>query len=222
MLDIASGTGRYAGELLERECRVGLNDLSEKNMALTRRRLGHDSRILHTEVSNALDADIWERETWDAILLLGPIYHMSSRKNRLALLQRAAQHVKKGGHVFTAFMSRTAALLYGLKHNPAGIRNPSGAWQFWETGTDEAFVEATEWFVNAYFSLPGEIDPLVKEAGLVPLHLAGIEGVFGENMELFHRLDKELKKEWTDFILTHCEDIHMVHASKHLLSVARK
>jgi S-adenosylmethionine-dependent methyltransferase len=222
VLDIACGTGRYAQKLLQKGFLLGLNDLSDSNMALTLERLGNHPHILHTEVSDALDAGIWQKEPWDSILLLGPLYHLIEREERLVILRKAAHAVKKGGYVFTAFMSRTSALLYGLKNNPEGILSNRGTSQLWNTGSDNEFIEGTEWFVNAYFSFPEEIEPLVKEAGLNPVHLAGIEGVFGEHMHLYHGLRSDLKKAWMKFIMGHSEDIHMVHTSKHLLSVSQR
>jgi hypothetical protein len=116
-------------------------------------------------------------------------------------------------------MSRMAALLYGLKNNPEGIKDPEGVIKLWSTGTDETFVEGTRWFTNAYFSFPEEIHPLMNEAGLKPLHLAGIEGIFGEHMDLFHNMEDDLQRKWMDFVIERCEERHMVYSSKHLLSV---
>lgn len=221
VLDVACGTGKYAQKLLDRGVRLALNDLSDKNMELTLQRVGNHSNLIHSSVSDARYSDIWDRELWDAILILGPLYHMSERSDRVKLLQRAKNAVKKDGYLFLAFMSRTAGLLYGVKNNPGGIRKGLGALQFWYNGTDDEFIEATKWFINAYFSFPEEIDPLVREAGLEPLHLAGIEGIFGENMQLFHEMDDGLKQDWMNFIMEHCEDVHMVHSSKHHLCVCR-
>jgi len=222
VLDIACGTGRYAEMLLERGCLLGLNDLSENEMSLTLDRLGDHPGILHTDVSDALYSGIWDLEQWDAILILGPLYHMADRSDRLALLRRARESVRPGGLLFLAFMSRTAALLYGIRNNPAGISRTWGALQFWYTGTDDEFIEGTRWFVNAYFSFPEEIDPLVTEAGLEPLHLAGIEGIFGEHMKLFHQMDPEIRTKWMDFVISQREEKHMIQVSKHLLSVCRR
>jgi len=221
VLDVACGTGKYALQLLERGVRLGLNDLSDKNMELTMQRVGSHPNLIHTATSNALYSDIWDRELWDAILILGPLYHMTERSDRVRILKRARHALKKEGHLFLGFMSRTAGLLYGVKNNPEGIQKSFGALQFWYTGTDDQFIEATKWFINAYFSFPEEIEPLVREAGLEPLHLAGIEGIFGENMELFHGLDDTLKQDWMNFIIDHCEDIHMIQTSKHHLCVCR-
>jgi SAM-dependent methyltransferase len=221
ILDISCGTGRYARSLLEKGYLLGLNDLSEKNMELTLERTDKHPNIILSTVSDALDSSIWNAEEWDAILMLGPLYHMIQKRKRLELLKKAQSSVKTNGWVYSAFMSRTAALLYGLKNNPDGIRKANGARKLWKTGTDDDFVEGTQWFTHAYFSFPEDIDPLITDAGLTPVHLAGVEGIFGENMGLFHSLDEELKQQWMDFIIEHCEDIHMVHSSKHLLSVSQ-
>jgi hypothetical protein len=113
-------------------------------------------------------------------------------------------------------------MVYGVKNNPRGILHPDGVEMLWRTGADERFVEATDLFVSAYFSHPEEINPLIEKAGLEPLHLAGVEGIFGERFELYHQLEERLKKPWMDFIIKHCEDPYMVCQAKHLLSVARK
>ncbi|MFW5644327.1 MAG: class I SAM-dependent methyltransferase [Bacteroidota bacterium] len=222
ILDVSCGTGRYARLLLDKGYKLGLNDLSENNMKLTMQRVGSHPGVLHTDTANALETDIWGKEEWDAILILGPLYHLTDQEKRLRLLHMAENAVKTNGYIYLAFMSRIGALLYGLKRNPEGIEKPNGAYTLWETGTDTNFVEGTEWFTNAYFVFPEEIDPFVWKAGLEPLHLAGVEGIFGENMHLYHNLNERLKKKWMEFILNTCEDMHMIDNSKHLLSVGKK
>lgn len=223
ILDVACGTGRIPKILLEKGFRMGLNDISDRNTALVRKRLDDHPDLLFVTRSDALETrDRWQEHAWNAILVLGPLYHMISKEKRLQMLQRAKELVKPGGYIFSAFMTRTGALVYGLKKNPSGILYKDGVRKLWNTGTDDRFVEATEWFTNAYFAHPEEVAPLIEEAGLEPLHLAGAEGVFGDRFELYHRLEPHLKKPWMDFILENCEDLHMIQNAKHLLSVARK
>ena len=224
IFDVACGTGRIARELLSKGYFMGLNDLSDRNVELVKERMGTNRNILFIECSDALESTGWKRKNknWDAIFILGPLYHMISKERRLEVLRLAREHVKEGGYVFSAFMTRMGALVYGLKHNPGGILYPDGAKKLWETGTDDRFVEATEWFTHAYFAHPEEVNPLIEQAGLEPLHLAGVEGIFGERFELYHQLDNNLKKAWMDFIIENCEESHMINHAKHLLSVARK
>ncbi len=222
ILDVACGTGRIAGLLLNQGYKVGLNDLSDENIKLVRKRIGDHPNALFIERSDALESKIWEKTSWDCIFILGPLYHMISIKKRLKVLGLAVAHLKSGGFVFSSFMTRTGALIYGLKNNPKGILYPDGAQKLWKTGTDDTFVEATEWFTNAYFAHPDEVNPLVEKAGLKPLHLAGAEGPFGERFELYHQLDHHLQNEWMKFVIEHAEDKHMMNLAKHLLSVAQK
>ena len=222
IFDVACGTGRIANLLMEKGYYMGLNDISDKNIELVKQRSGDDPNILFIECADALDTKTWDHEKkWDAVLILGPMYHMISKEKRLKVLKLAGEHLKPGGYLFTSFMTRVGALVYGIKNNPKGILYPDGAGKLWETGTDDRFVEATEWFTNAYFSHPEEVNPLIEQAGFQPLHLAGAEGVFGERFELYHQLEDHLKQAWMDFIVTHCEDPHMVNNAKHLLSVSK-
>lgn len=221
ILDVACGTGRYAELLLKKGYHVALNDISEKNIELSKQRIGNHKNFINASAGNALASSLWEQRQWDAVLMLGPMYHLVEYQSRLDLLKKATRHIKKGGYLYTAFMTRTGALIYGIKNNPEGIRSPNGALKLWETGTDDDFVEATKWFTHAYFSHPEEINPLLEKSGLEPLHLAGAEGIFGERFEEFHKLPEHLKNQWMQFIIDHCEDPHMLGHSKHLLSVSR-
>lgn len=221
LFDAACGTGRIARLLLDEGYLVGLNDLSDNNIKLVTQRLGNHSNILFIERSDVIDSQGWNKFKWDGVFLLGPLYHMISRKQRLALLSLARENVKPGGYIFSSYMTRIGALVYGVKNNPEGILHPEEVKKLWETGTDDRFVEGTKWFTHSYFSHPEEVDPLIKEAGLLPLHLAGVEGLFGERFDLYHKLENKLKRPWMDFTIKYCEDIHMINQAKHLLSVAK-
>ncbi len=222
ILDAACGTGHYAQELLKKGYQVALNDLAEKNIDRTRKRVKNHSNLLFISQSDVMNSRIWKSKSWDSILLLGPLYHLPDENDRISLLKKAKKALKDNGILFCAFMNRTLAMVYGLKNNPEGILSPKGAKKMWQTGSDTDFVEQSEYFNHAYFSFPKEINPLIKQAGLIPLHLAGAEGFFSERFELFHQLPDSLKKNWKDFIIKHCEDEHMIHHSKHLLSVSKK
>jgi S-adenosylmethionine-dependent methyltransferase len=151
IFDVACGTGRIARVMLNKGYFMGLNDLSDRNVELVKERMGSNRNILFIECSDALKSEGWKRQKWNAVFILGPLYHLISRERRLEVLRLAREHVKPGGYVFSAFMTRMGALVYGLKHNPKGILYSDGAKKLWETGTDDRFVEATEWFYPRLF-----------------------------------------------------------------------
>lgn len=222
IFDVACGTGRFAKLLLDKGFFMGLNDLSDKNIELVKQRLNSNRNILFIERSDARESAQWASRKWEAIFIMGPLYHMINRDGRLKILEMANHNLKPGGFVFSSFMTRLGALVYGLKHNPKGILYSDGARKLWQTGTDNRFVEDTEYFTNAWFSHPHQVNPLIEQAGFIPLHLAGAEGIFGERFELYHQLDEELKRKWMEFVIENCEDPYMINQSKHLLSVAQK
>ncbi|MFW5762287.1 MAG: class I SAM-dependent methyltransferase, partial [Cyclobacteriaceae bacterium] len=217
ILDVSSGTGRYGQNLLNLGYKVAFNDLAEKNIQLVKERLQDHENFLAAETNEALATNLWSKENWDAILILGPLYHYISNQKRVAILNKAREHCKKNGYIFSAFMSRIGALVFGMKHNPDGIFSPRGAYHLWEKGFDENFVESTETFAGAhvYFSNPDEIIPLIESAGLKSLHLAGIEGLFGERFAEYHQMTDDQKKAWLDLVIQFAEDKPMVYNSKH-------
>lgn len=222
VFDAACGTGHYLKELLDKGYEAGGNDLSPENIKMAKKKVNDHPGLLFLHSGDALNPDMWKEDQWDAILLLGPEYHLISRKKRVELLKLAKNSVKKGGFVFTGFMSRTMAMVFGLKNNPNGIAKEHGAEELWMKGKDERFIEGTEEFNHAYFVHPEEIDQLVNSAGLHPVNLIGLEGIFGERFELYHELNDELKSKWLKFIMDHCEETPMIHNSKHLLSISKK
>jgi SAM-dependent methyltransferase len=54
-------------------------------------------------------------ESWDVVLLLGPLYHLTEREGRLQALREARRVLRPGRPVFGAAISRFASLLDGFR-----------------------------------------------------------------------------------------------------------
>ena len=224
ILDLACGTGHYAERFIKEGYLVALNDLSDQNIQLVRERFSDVDQVLAIDQSAAIDTELWDLAKWDAVMMLGPLYHYYDVSRRKKLLNKANEKLKIGGLIYSAFMSRTGGLIFGMKHNPEGIFSQNGSKQLWEEGIGKHFVEDTDTFKNAhvYFSDPAEIYPLIKSTGFRQQHLVGIEGIFGERFDDYHRMDPSQKVAWLEFVQKHAEEPAMIYNSKHLLSVASK
>jgi ubiquinone/menaquinone biosynthesis C-methylase UbiE len=166
----------------------------------------------------------WDDDSAEAVLLLGPLYHLSSREERLRALREAYRIVRPGGVLAAAAISRFAStydgLLRGFLKDPGfeeiverdvregQHRNPSGR---------------AEWFTSAYFHLPEEVEEEVGEAGFEVEALVGIEGPGW----VLANLDQWLEDSaWRSRLLEAIRRVEkepsLLGASAHILVVGRR
>jgi SAM-dependent methyltransferase len=159
----------------------------------------------------------------DIVLLLGPLYHLVDRTDRLQALSEAHRVLRPGGFAFVAVISRYAALFdllvrLGRLHEPEvfGIVKEAV-----ETGVFRGHLSGL--FTTAYFHLPQELAQEVLEVGFELSALLNIEGPgfllsdFAANWS-----DPQKRKAILDAArLVESKD-EMLAASSHILAVARK
>ena len=119
VIDIGAGPGRYAEYLLQRNCKVGLVDLSAKSLKAFSDRIEKSccrSNVIFNQVSCATQLDWIGGNTADAILLMGPMYHLINEGHRNIALANCRRILKPGGFLFTVFLTP-----YSLVHNSEKI-----------------------------------------------------------------------------------------------------
>jgi len=226
LLDVACGTGRYAEVLLKEGLQVGMSDLSSKLLMRAMERVGRNPGVttepLFARVGNALRASSWQGGPWDGALLLGPMYHLLEREERLSVLSLARKNIKRNGYLFASFIPRMAAVWDGLARWPEGIFFNKQVDKLMQTGKGFNFARDADHFPGTYFCEPQEISPMLEEAGFSVLHLAGTEGPFGGRVARFHELlPPRLKTAWKDFVIRYSDSPEMVMTSEHILAVGK-
>ena len=109
--DIGVGTGHYADLLAKRDCILYLIDLSQRLLDATRARLQKadcDRQILATYNISATNLEPLPPATCDAVLLLGPLYHLCSLEERQRAVAEATRILKPNGIIFAAGINRLA------------------------------------------------------------------------------------------------------------------
>ncbi len=115
VLDIGGGAGFYSFWLQEKGHNVTLIDLSSENIELVRRYSEATGRKLKKfETGDAVDLN-FSNEQFDLVLLLGPLYHLTDRFERIKALKEAGRVLKPGGVLISALFPVMLRLLMVFK-----------------------------------------------------------------------------------------------------------
>jgi SAM-dependent methyltransferase len=113
----------------------------------------------------------------DAVLLLGPLYHLIEREERLRALREAHRLLKPGGAIFAATVSRFASLIDGLARDL--VSDPdfvSILMQDLQSGQHRNPTNNPAYFTTAFFHHPDELKLEMEDAGFQVEKLVGVEG----------------------------------------------
>ena len=108
LLDVGGATGGYAAPLAERGYRVQVVDPVPEHVAEAAARPGVSAVVGDARALPVNDGAA------DAVLLLGPLYHLTDRSERVRAWQEAARATRDGGVVVAATISRYASLFDGF------------------------------------------------------------------------------------------------------------
>jgi ubiquinone/menaquinone biosynthesis C-methylase UbiE len=224
VVDVGGGSGAYSCWLASLGYKAHLVDPVPKHIKQAVARSARQARPLATmRVGDARHLEQADNFA-DAVLLLGPLYHLTRREERIAALREAFRVLRPGGLLFGAAISRFASLFDSLA---------SG---FFEDRQFEKILEQdladgqhrnptanSDYFTTAFFHRPEELADEVKEAGFESGELVAIEGP-GWVARDFTRLwsNQRQRSRLLDCIRKVEREPAILGASSHLMAMARK
>jgi SAM-dependent methyltransferase len=171
--DIGGGPGRYAEWLADLGHRVEHRDLMPAHVAQVASLARPE---INSAVGDARALDLAD-DSVDAALLLGPLYHLRDRDDRVLALREAARVVRPGGHVFAAVISRWAPRLDGVIADKLYQPLPILLDLVDEVEQAGDLPPAHPGGFAAYTHRPDDLRSEVLEAGLAVEELVGVEGL---------------------------------------------
>lgn len=229
ILDIGGGPGRYALHLTQLGYEVLLIDISRRSLDLAIEKSVAAGIYLPPPLQgDALRlpdraAAVTEDYTgvFDAVLLMGPLYHLMNFEDRLAAVIEAWRVLRPGGFIFAAFLTRFAPLRDVATHSPGWIvEHPRRYHQLLATGRNPDHEGSK--FPDSYFAHPDEIEPLMKAGGFSMAALQGCEGLLAGHEEAVNATDGKLWDAWVELNYQVGREPSLRGASDHLLYVGRK
>lgn len=233
--DIGGGYGEYSWWLASLGYEVHLFDLSEKNIEMSKE-LGPehpDCKLASAEVCDALSVPRKDKSA-DAVLLMGPLYHITDYDERIAAIKESRRLLKDGGVLFAAALTPYSVLLHNITvYNPFGD-NPD------KTLEDSDFMKMVEREIkdgnhinpdNTVYNGIGSAHLHTAKALKGELYCGGFESVIVHGIMGGAWLAKDIDELWknevsrnalmrTVRLLDTCEEV--MGLSGHLLAVSVK
>ncbi len=219
VVDVGGATGVYARPLAEAGYAVQVIDPVPEHVAAAGALPGVTAVLGDARELPEPDASA------DAVLLLGPLYHLPERADRVAAWREAARTVRPGGVVAGAAISRFASLFDGVvKGYHAEPEFVSIVERTLGDGVHRNVGAQPRWFTSAYFHRPEEPAVEAAEAGLAGARTVAVEGpVWMTGTRLTEFLaDARLAGIMLDMLRRVEAEPSLLGASGHLLTIAHR
>ncbi len=159
----------------------------------------------------------------DAVLLLGPLYHLTERADRLQALREAHRVLRPHGLLVAAAISRFASFVAGLAFGT--FSDP----HFREivsadlaSGQHRNPTDNLSYFTTAYFHRPEELLSEIRDAGFEMVELLSVEGPIWSTAHFQSAWsDGVQRKALLNDLASIEREPSVIGASAHILAIAR-
>jgi S-adenosylmethionine-dependent methyltransferase len=222
ILEIGAATGRYTLALCRRGYSVTAVDLSAGLLERCKLRLADEELDGQAQfvVADARDLHALPAMAFDAVLLMGPLYHLIFEEDRRQAIRQAADRLRSGGLLFSAHLSRLGLLGDLMKKAPEWIERREEVRFMLDHGRRPD--DQPRGGFRGHFARVSEIRPQHEALGIQTLVLAGIEPAISADDESYNKLRATQRDLWLDLLEEVSSDETTVGASRHLLYVGRK
>lgn len=209
VLDSCAGSGVYSYYLAEQGHLVTAGDIVPHNVKLIREKQKKTPLLSAVYHGDALDLSRFAGASFDAVLLMGALYHFHDPADRRRAVKESLRLLKEDGLFFCTYMNRYAVIL----NNSAGsLDNIGEILSFAREGKEGIF----------YASTPEEMKGLMEECRVEKLCHLALDGVSAFLRETAGILDEEGAQRWRDYHLATCEVPSLLGYSYHNMLIGKK
>ena len=210
ILDIGAGAGEYSIYFAEKGYSISAIELSDNNIKAFRNKITPEMKIDLCQ-GNALDLSRYQSNSFDVILLFGPLYHLHKKEDRLKCIEEAKRVLKPDGTIFFAFIQNDMVILTEMCYDKEYLKG--------NTYDHTTFKVEDFPFV---FSSVDECRELLSLSGINVIHEIASDGASELLQDKINELDDESYNQYIKYHFHICEKKEMLGMSNHLLFVGRK
>lgn len=211
ILDLGGGAGKYSIELAMQGYNVTLADLSERLLEQAKTYVDENKLppLKSYDAVNAIDLSCYDNESFDVVILFGPLYHLLDSKERNKCISEVWRVLKFNGIIFASFIPYLSGAVGAI----------SRALYFSEQVNEENLSEVFEsgrfnnnvnvGFQEGYYPESKEIEQLFRKHNFSQILLRSIRGLgynkeeklyelSNKNISLFNKMIELLNKTSTN------------------------
>ena len=207
ILDIGAGAGEYSLYFARKGYSVSAVELADANIVAFRAKLTAQDDVDLVQ-GNALDLSRYADNSFDVVLLFGPLYHLHAEEDKLKCIEEAKRVCKPGGKIFFAFISNDIVILTMQQAHPDYLL--AGAYD------KETFRLYDFPFV---FHTVDTARELMQKAGIRLCHQVAADGVSELLQDLVNDLNEASYQQYLRYHFYICEKPEFLGMSNHLLFV---
>ncbi|MHB2019104.1 MAG: class I SAM-dependent methyltransferase [Candidatus Xenobia bacterium] len=216
--DVGVGVGHYAEDLARRGCRLHLVDISSRLLATACQRVG--PQVFSALETSATNLRHLADGSCDAVLLLGPLYHLRTLEERQQAVREAARILRPGGIFCGAAINRLAYLRDALKDSAHRVLKDRDFYQqFLQDGKLDP--EHAPPIGYAHLTTVAEFRTLCSSV-FQELALLGAEAFATSVQTRLLDLTPEAKEAWLDLMEATASTPEGLGAADHFLFVGEK
>ena len=212
ILDVGAGTGKYSLYLDKLGYDVEAVELVKQNLNVIKKK----NPTLKSYLGNALDLSFLKENTYDAILLFGPIYHLKKRSEQLKAIEEAKRLLKPNGLLFISYcMNEYAIITHGFKDGNILTSITSGK-------VDENFHILEKGNELYDYVRLEDINFIQEKSSLKRLKLVSSDGASSYIKDTLNKMDQSTFEVFLNYHLKTCERQELLGASTHILDILKK
>ena len=212
IIDIGAGTGKYSVALANEGYNVTAVELVKHNLMTLKAK----NSAVKAYLGNAINLTKFKDNSFDMVLLFGPLYHLISKEDKLKALMEAKRIVKEDGLILVSYyMNEYAIITHGFKDNNIldAIKNKE---------VDDTFhVTPKETDLYSMVRLE-DIDELNKLSNLKRIKILAQDGPSDYIRPIINKMDDKTFKTYLNYHFSACERKELLGASSHVLDILKK
>ncbi len=210
ILDIGAGCGRYSISLVEEGYDVTAIELIKHNLRVIEQK----NKQVKAYQGNAIDLSRFKDNSFDLVLLFGPMYHLCNQEDQIKALLEAKRVTKQNGIIMVAYcMNDYCVITHGFK--------------------DNHILECEDMLDNHYHCLSKETDlysvvrledinRFNKISNLKRIKIITPDGPANYMRNVLNKMDEKTFQKFLDYHWKTCERQDLIGAAAHTLDILKK